>query len=131
MNKLICLVLFFFLSGCSTPFSGGFLPAKVSDSIALTVPAEQDQPSMLRSFSRWAPLLALVGIALFIVGHKSGGFIAFLGASLFPVIGKVADILVAYAVLWTLLGVGLGMVWAWYVLKRRYRFPEEPPIILE
>ena len=125
--KILLLILSLFLfSGCGTFKALSPIPWKEPPPIGNIAPPEPESVSMLVRFARWAPLLGIVGIALLVVGHKTGGVLVLLGAAVFPLIGAVADFLVAYVVLLTLCGVALGLVWGWYILRKRYSLVDYP-----
>lgn len=123
---ILVILAILFLSACKTPkmFSPSIQPPHHGDSPSALIPDSHQSTLQLDyiSMSKW---LFVAGIVALFFRHNWGAGCAFAGAILGPLVGKMADTILALSTYLIFGSLALGFIIAWHVLSNRLSLPDD------
>lgn len=123
---ILAILAILFLSACKTPrlFPTAIQPPPHGDSPSALIPDSHQSTLQLDyiSMSKW---LFVAGIVALFFRHNWGAGCAFAGAILGPLVGKMADTILALSTYLIFGSLALGFIIAWHVLSNRLNLPDD------
>lgn len=123
---ILAILAILFLSACKTPrlFPSAIQPPHHGDSSSALIPDSHQSTLQLDyiSLSKW---LFVAGIVALFFRHNWGAGCAFAGAILGPLVGKMADTILALSTYLIFGSLALGFIIAWHVLSNRLSLPDD------
>jgi hypothetical protein len=134
------LVALFLFSGCGTLRGPATAGTSATSIITLDTPqappglakvpflAPSDNPLEL-DYRRMSVWLFLAGLVALFFRHNWGAGCAFAGAIIGPLVGRLADSILALSTYFLFSGMALAFVVAWHLLKDRLSLPDDGTIL--